>query len=128
MLKRSSLALVMTASAGLAFAPRAGAEVTRVEVTTRADVGASGYEKIVGTAHFAVAPKDPRNRVIADIEKAPVNAAGRIEFSADLYILQPKDATRSNNIALVEVLNRGRKLVLNGFIRGGADDPATDAD
>ena len=55
MLKRSLLALVMTACAGLASAPRVGAEVTRVEVTTRADVGASGYEKIVGTVRFAVA-------------------------------------------------------------------------
>jgi len=104
------------------------AEVTRVEVKTRADVGASGYEKIVGTAHFAVDPKSPRNSVIADIGKAPVNASGRVEFSADLYILRPKDAARSNNIALVEVLNRGRKLVVNGFIRSGSMDPVTEKD
>jgi len=112
----------------LSFVSRLGAEVLRVDVTTRADVGASGYEKILGVVHFAVDPKDPRNRVIADIDKAPANAAGRVEFQADLYILRPKDASRSNDMALVEVLNRGRKLVLGRFNGGGTADPATDAD
>lgn len=128
MLKRFLSTLALTAIAALAAAPRVEGEVTRVDVKTRTDVGTSGYEKIVGTAYFAVDPKDPRNRVIADIDKAPVNAAGRVEFSADLYILRPRDASRSNDIALVEVLNRGRKLVVNGFIRGGSNDPSTDAD
>ena len=106
----------------------AHAELTRVDVTTRTDVTGSPYEKIVGTAHFSVDPKDPRNRVIADLDKAPTNSAGRVEFSADLYILRSKEANRSNDIALVEVLNRGRKLVLNGFTRGASNDPATAAD
>lgn len=112
----------------LVSASRVGAEVTRVEVKTRTDIGASGFEKIVGIAHFEVDPKDPRNRVIADIDKAPVNAAGRVEFSSDLYIIRPKDEAKSNGITLVDVLNRGRKPVMTGFIRNGANDPASDAD
>ena len=71
---------------------RASGEVTRVDVTSRKPVGTSGYEKIVGIAHFAVDPKDPHNRVIADIDKAPVNAAGQVEFSGDIVILRPLDA------------------------------------
>ena len=51
-----------------------------------------------------------------------------MEFSADLYIIRPKDAAKSNDIALVEVLNRRRKLVMNGFTRGGGNDPGSDAD
>ncbi|HEX4936000.1 MAG TPA: hypothetical protein VFV33_22625, partial [Gemmatimonadaceae bacterium] len=78
--------------------------------------------------HFAVDPHDSRNAPIADIDKAPVNAAGRVEFSSDLYILRPKDPSRSNGIALVDVLNRGRKPVLTGFTRGGTNDPSTEAD
>ena len=111
----------------IAISP-AAAEVTRVEVKTRADVGSSGYEKIVGTVHFAVDPRNPRNRVIVDLDKAPVNAAGRVEFSADLYILRPKDRARSNGMALVDVVNRGRKTILASFNRGGTPDPATEAD
>jgi hypothetical protein len=113
----------------LAAAPAARAELVRVEVKTRADMGASGYEKIVGTAYFAVDPKDPRNAIIVDLDKAPVNAQGRVEFSADLYILRPKDPARGNNAVLVDVLNRGGKPALTGFNRAsGNNDPASDAD
>ena len=93
--------------------PLANADVTSVDVTTRADVGSSGYEKIVGIVHFEVDPKDPRNAVVVDLDKAPVNAAGKVEFSADLYILRPKNDAKSNGVALVDVLKRGRKVALN---------------
>jgi len=99
------------------------ADVTRVDITKRADVGLLGYEKIVGTIHFEVDPADRRNHAVVDLDKAPVNAAGRVEFSSDLYILKPK-APRGNGAALVDVLNRGNKVVLNGFNRGGSPDPA----
>src|SRR5215216_5897623 len=103
------------------------AEVTRVEIARRADLGITGYEKIVGTIHFAVDPRDPHNRLVTDLDKAPLNAAGRVEFSSDLYILRPK-APRGNGAALIDVVNRGNKMVLNGFNRGGSPDPATEND
>jgi hypothetical protein len=58
---------ILLLTAFVALAIRVDAEVTRVDITTRSDVGNSGYEKIVGTVHFAVDPKDPRNRVIVDL-------------------------------------------------------------
>src|SRR5215204_5806625 len=103
------------------------AEVTRVEIARRTDLGLSGYEKIVGTIHFAIDPQNPHNQIIADLDKAPVNVPGRVEFSSDLYILRPK-APRGNGAALVDILNRGNKIALNGFNRGGSPDPATDND
>lgn len=125
---RTSCTAVLLAVLAALVAPRqTTAEVVRVDVATRADVG-TRYEKIVGVAHFAVDPRDSRNAPIADIDKAPVNAAGRVEFSSDLYILRPKDPSRSNGIALVDVLNRGRKPVLTGFTRGGTNDPSAEAD
>ena len=76
------------------------AEVARVDVTSRRDVlggrafGPAGeYELIVGRVHFVVDPESPRNRVVVDLDKAPRNAAGLVELSADLSILKPKDAT-----------------------------------
>ena len=113
----------------------ATAEVTRVEITTRRDVlggrtfGSSGpYEHIVGRLHFAVDPTDPRNRVIVDLDKAPKNAAGHVEFSADLEILRPREPGRGNGIALIDVVNRGNKVVLRSFNRAtGAADPATES-
>lgn len=118
----------LAAASVVLLAATAQAEVTRVEVKTRADIGSSGYEKIVGTAFFAVDPHHPRNQPIADVDRAPLGQSGRVEFSADLYILRPKDASRANGIALVDVVNRGRKTIVTGFTRGGTIDPSSDAD
>ncbi len=106
------------------------AEVTRVEIKTRANVGNSGYEKIVGTLHFALAPSHPRNAVIVDLDRATTNAEHRVEFSADLFILRPKDEAKSNGVALIEVSNRGGKGLLSSFARasGGRMDPSNEAD
>jgi hypothetical protein len=112
----------------LAAAAPARADVVRFDITSRAPIGSSGYEKIVGIAHFAVNPRAPGNSVIADVDKAPVNLDGKVEFSSDVYILRPLDAATSNGVALVDVLNRGRKIVLGGFNRGATNDPVTDAD
>jgi hypothetical protein len=120
--------LILAALACVAL--RADAEVVRVDVAKRTDIGTSGYEKIVGTIHFAIDPADARNKVIVDLDKAATNKDHRVEFSADLYILRPKDAARSNGVALVEVSNRGGKGLLSTFSRAasGGLDPATDAD
>jgi Alpha/beta hydrolase domain len=122
-MKNTAFALAILVS----LAPAAGAEVVRVEIARRADVGTSGYEKLVGTIYFAVDPAHPRNTVVADLDKAKKNGQGLVEFSADLYILQPKDAARRNGVALVEVSNRGNKGLLSGFARAsGSRDPATE--
>jgi hypothetical protein len=106
----------------------ATAEVTRVEIAQRLDIGTSGYEKLVGTLHFEVDPTHARNRIIADLERAPTNRSGRVEFSSDFFILQPKDASRSNGTALVEISNRGSKNGTRLFNRGLASDPVSEAD
>jgi hypothetical protein len=118
----------LTTAIVVMFAAEVAADVTRVNVTRRVDVGASAYEKIVGTIHFAIDPNDPANQEIVGLDKAPRNSSGKVEFSADLYILQPREAARSNGVALIDVVNRGRKTTLNGFSRGGTLDPATEAD
>lgn len=111
------------------LASAARAEVTRIEVTTRAAVGQSGYEKVVGTVHFALDPKDARNRVVENLDKAAKNGQGRVEFSSDFYLLRPTDAAKSNGVALLEVSNRGRKGLISTFSRGpGSADIATEAD
>jgi hypothetical protein len=118
---------LVAAALGLAPALQSAAEVTRAEITSRADVqngaefGAAGaYELLSGRIYFAVDPKNARNRVIADLDKAPRNAAGLVELSADLAILKPKDAARANGTLLLDVVNRGNKTVLSGFNRAAA--------
>jgi hypothetical protein len=94
------------------------AEVTTVEVTSRTDI-AYGYEQITGKVHFVVDPKNPLNAVIADIDKAPKNADGKVEFTADLLALRPK--TGGNGVALVDVVNRGGTTFLRLNRTAGAN-------
>jgi hypothetical protein len=68
------------------------------------------YVKITARATFAVDPADPRNAVIADIDKAPRNAQGRVEAVADVVLLRPADPARGNGTLLIDVPNRGTKL------------------
>lgn len=112
------------------------AELTRVEITKRVDVlngkafGDVGpYEKIHAKAYFAVDPKNPRNEIVADIDLVPRNREGKVEFSADLFILKPKTPSRGNGVVFFDVVNRGRFRLLNTFSSGAAaDDPTTEAD
>lgn len=111
---------------------QAQAEVVRVDITGSAglaggqDFGTHGaYEELTGTVHFAVDPADPHNALIADIELAPRNAAGKVEFSADLVVWKPVDAARGNGVLLVDIPNRGSRPAL-GFNKPGAANPAGD--
>ena len=111
------------------------AEVARVEISRRQEVlggkafGEVGaYEKLAGKVYYAVAPENPHNRIIADLDKAPRNSQGKVEFSADVFILRPKDAARGNGVLLFDLVNRGRMTLLNIFNHGSmSNDPATDA-
>ena len=122
---------------GLFVAPAAArAHVTDVVITSCFDVlegrsfGEPGpYEKCVGKIYFALDPENPRNRIIVDLDKAPRNALGEVEFSADLFVLRPKDPSRGNGVLFFDVVNRGNKLLLGRFnLARGSTDPTTEAD
>jgi Alpha/beta hydrolase domain len=120
----------------LLFVPAASARVVRIEILSRALVldgkpfGASGaYEKIVGRVHFKVRPGDPRNRDIVDLDKAPRDARGEVEFSADVFILKPRDARKGNGALFLEVPNRGRRGIMT-IVNGAtpSPDPTAESD
>src|SRR5439155_17192823 len=86
------------------------AEVVRLDVQSRGDVaagqayGAAGpYEKLAGRVYFAIDPALPANAIITDIANAPRNAAGKVEFSADFFLIKPKQIARGNGAVLYEV-------------------------
>lgn len=104
------------------------AAVTRIEIKSREPYadgrvfdGVGAYEKIRGTAFFAVDPKHGANQQVIDIELAPRNDAGLVEFSADVEWLAPKDLLKGNGAVLYDVNNRGNKVALGQF-NGGADE------
>ncbi len=112
------------------FASSADAHVTRVEILSHADIQdgrafglAGAYERIIGRVYFAVNPENIHNRPIVDLDKAPRNAQGEVEFSADLYLFKPKDMAKGNNAVLFEVSNRGGKGILRLVNGGNTSDP-----
>ena len=91
---------------------------------------AGAYERVIGRAKGEVDPRDPANKNIALIDKAPLNANGTVEYATDIFILRPKDPARGNGRILYEVNNRGRKMLFGNIADGpqGVNDPKTMAD
>ncbi len=118
----------------LLLASAASAEVTRIDVTSHGDLPgnaqyglAGAYERISGKIYYEIDPGNPANQIIVDINHAPLNAAGKVEFSADFYLLKPKDMQRGNGTLLFGTSNRGSKRLLTFFNHASAEGRKWDA-
>src|SRR2546428_11221439 len=98
-MRRSFVLLV----AALCFVASAHAALIRIEVTSSGpfaegkafgEVGA--YTRITGRFYGELDPMLPANRAIVDLARAPRNARGRVEYSADFDILPPGGAGEGN--------------------------------
>jgi hypothetical protein len=105
----------------------ARSRVTTLAITSRLPAfggrsfGAVGpYEILIGTATAVADPEVPQNAGIVDLDKAPHNAAGLVEYSFAIQILKPVDIARGNGVLVYEVNNRGNRIVYGYFNAGGA--------
>ena len=88
-------------------------EIVRVESPAfegRSFGSVGTYDRIIARATVAVAPGDPHNTIIVDLDRAPRNAQGLVEAVTDVEILRPTVAANGNRRLFYEVLNRGGKL------------------
>jgi hypothetical protein len=114
----------------------AQARVVRLRVERREKVlngrafGLAGtYEKLIGKVEFALDPVGAINKNIVDLNLAPRNSRGEVEFTADFYMLKPVDSARGNGRLFYEVGNRGGKSMLRTFQQAkNSSDPQTAAD
>ncbi len=109
------------------------AEVVRFEITDRkpfaegqsfGDVGP--YEQITGRVHYAINSAHRANQAIVDLNLAPHDQQGRVMFSADVFILAPRDLGRGNGAVFYDVNNRGNKLAIRFFNDGPGGNQPTD--
>ena len=77
------------------------------------DVGP--YELLKGVAHCEVDSIGPENKGITDLELAPRNSRGMVEFSSNFELLRPQDPDKGKPSLLYDVVNRGRVTALSGF-------------
>src|SRR5687767_12078184 len=85
-------------------------DITRTESPTFGGVtfGDNGqYEKLIGRAFGEIDPSDPRNRVVVDLDLAPRNQRGMVEYSTDIIIFRPVDRSKGNRRLFYEINNRG---------------------
>ena len=99
------------------MAMQAEARVTKIVVATKESPTYSGqafasvgqYEKLVGTAFGEINPNDPHNAIITDIQFAPRNARGNIEYAATFTLIKPIDMSKGNGVLFYNVVNRGSR-------------------
>jgi hypothetical protein len=89
------------------------------------EFGAVGaYVRIKGVARGMLDPAAACNAGIVDLDKAPGNAKGLVEYATDFDILRPKDPLRGSAILVYDVPNRGSKRIFNLLDDVAPGDPA----
>jgi hypothetical protein len=108
--------------------PRGG--ITKIVITStqpmysgQAFGSVGAYEMLTGTAYGTLDPKDRHNAGMVFIDKAPVNADGLVEYSTDILVLRPVDATKGSGKLFYNVVNRGGDQSLSGLNKGSLTNP-----
>jgi hypothetical protein len=90
------------------------AQVVTLEITSREPMSAAQpdgragpFELIRGRIHGEVDPRDPHNAIIQDLDLAPRNARGKVEYVATFALAKPVDLARASRVLLYQVVNRG---------------------
>ena len=86
------------------------------------------YEKLVGVAYGEVDLDHPLNAGIVNLDRAPRNAQGMVEYNIDVHIFKPIDMKRGNGTIFYTVVNRGNAGLTFHIGAGGGNDPTTAAD
>ena len=88
----------------LLISAQATARITEIVITSKESPTFEGfsfgsvgqYERLVKYAKGELNPTDPLNVGIVNINKAPRNVRGNVEYKMDLFILKPIDLKKGN--------------------------------
>jgi hypothetical protein len=84
--------------------------------------GAIGpYERLLGMVSFAIDPNEKDLPFICDLEFAPRNPDGLVEFKAVLDIVKPVDLAKGNRKLLFDFSNRGGRGAFTRLNDGSGD-------
>jgi hypothetical protein len=115
----------------LASAAPADAHITRIIIEHRESPAYQGrffgetgqYERLTGHAYGELDPKNPLNAIITDIQFAPRNAHGMVDYVASFSLAKPMDLGKTSGVLIYEVANRGRIALASA-----SNDPGAMAD
>lgn len=115
---RKATALVVLLATALVVP--VSARVTRIVIDTKTSpafggvtFGSAGqYETLAGRVFGELDPADPLNAIIQDIQLAPRNANGMVEYTATFFIVKPIDMTKASGLLWHDVPNRGGRVTI----------------
>src|SRR5947209_144735 len=76
------------------------------------------YEMVRGKIYGELNPRDRRNAIIQDINLAPQNKRGRVEYVATFTLYRPAARAKSSGVLVYEVVNRGASLARRDYSTG----------
>src|SRR5450631_250966 len=91
---------------GTGFPLTADARVTRLEITSKQSYGNFRSGEFVLWEGRVVGELQPSEK-IPDLDQAPRNAQGMVDYSARISLLFPANPTDGNGALLVDIPNRG---------------------
>ena len=90
-------------------------EKTRSLADSKSFGNAGAFQRLDGTVYLEVDPRDPRNAGIVNLDKAPRNTRGFVEFSTPFFIIKPVDMKRGNGKLYYGINNRGIPIEVTHF-------------
>ncbi len=122
---RLSLGLVLVAL--LVYTCSVEARVTHLVIEQKQSPAYEGkvfgsvgqYEILTGKAFGELDPNDPHNAIITDIQFAPRNARGMVEYVATFTLVKPLDLAKATGVLLYAVPNRSNRITPTAFSFAG---------
>ncbi len=121
-----AIGLVLAVVGGCA--EQAEARVTRIVIEQKQSPAYAGksfgsagqYEILTGHAFGELDPKDPHNAIITDIQFAPRNGRGMVEYVATFTLVKPVDLAKANGVLIYAVPNRSNRIIPSAFSASGS--------
>jgi hypothetical protein len=112
----------------VALTTPANARITRIVIEHKDSPAYKGqsfgeagrYEWLRGHAYGELDPKDPLNAIVTDLQFAPRNARGFVEYTATFTLAKPVDLSKASGVLLYDVANRGRIALAGSSADAGA--------
>ena len=105
---------LMFSAAWMAEAKVVRVEVDEVQVVdgvSQPSGTAEKFERITGRAFGELDSRDALNAIITDIEFAPKNESGKVEYVSRFTLIKPVDMPKASGVLWYDLVNRGAPVV-----------------
>src|SRR5206468_5729903 len=118
--RRAAIGVAVSAAI-LGWTVPAQARVARIVVDTTTAISGQPYQTLTGRAFGELDPNDAHNTLITDINLAPKNSNGKVEYIATFFIVKPVDMSLASGLLWHDVPNRGGRITISSDLRNSHD-------